>query len=177
MVRRRPLPDLLARMLLAGLATACGDTACPDWWGGHPTGPRTGEACDTRDFERCSVDPQADPWVYECVEGRLRVVRNGLDQTERCVLDGAGGVTQFGIARDLKAGHCHSPEEVPDGPSTGDSCPVEGGTQCAADSATDPYFYLCRDGVLQVFDHARFRGGAQCEMGEFGPPVVRYFDF
>ena len=89
-----------------------------------PTGPRTGEACDTRDFERCSVDPQ-----------------------------------------------------VPDGPSTGDSCPVEGGTQCAADSATDPYFYLCRDGVLQVFDHARFRGGAQCEMGEFGPPVVRYFDF
>lgn len=162
-------------IVVAGLLHACAeDNRCPDAWGDRPLAPRTGERCDPSAFEACSDDPQSDPWFYECVSGRLEALRNGLDQTLRCVIDETGAVGTFSFFRDLKAGECYTPEGSVVGPSTGAGCDREGSTHCAADPASDPWFYVCRDGALQVFDHASFRGAARCVFGPEGAPFVRY---
>lgn len=52
-----------------------------------------------------------------------------------------------------------------EGSLSGEHCDIEG---------SDPLFYVCRRGKLEVFDHESFRGGALCQRTENGGAVVVY---
>ena len=122
----------------------------------------------------CDPNPQADPWVYQCVGGKLEVVPDGPDVTRRCLLGPDGVSSPVHKYLDLKSGECYPTQQPQLGPLSGGGCQVDGSTTCATDPVTDPWFYVCRHHALEVLDHEPFRGAARCQRDETGSVVVVY---
>ena len=171
MSRRNHSRTVLWPLLL--LQSGCWPDDCGAELPWRPIGPLSGKPCETQDV--CETkNITDDPWVYECVGGVYRVTMETSTETLRCGVDSSGRPTGFGRAADAQPGVCTSVEEDFSGPSTGIPCNDDGATTCSKDVDSDPWFYVCYDGSLEVFDHEKFRGNALCHVLGDGTIAVTY---